>query len=291
MPSFGTRNSRCLGWAAFVAVLACCPGSAARAQGFGPDPYKPYNSRFEPFVYPQAPGPLDYGYNQGFAPGAERAGVRGANQFENYLDSLRGGNARTGGGTGAGAGRPYFRTDRSLDTEAQYQPNRLADEKFERYQASQEEVSKLYFRYLRERDPKKRAEVFREYTKARNQANRELSTAPGSRRAAASRTSRRGTAPRPLDSSSSSRRAGSPPPATRAEAGITGRGRDGGARSSSTAGAAPSPLDDSMSELEAPKGATPSQVLERALRNDPPGRGARPRRPSPSSVGAPPPPN
>src|SRR3954447_12701467 len=112
-PSSGTRTWTCLGCAAAAWLLAVGHGPAARAQGFGPDPYKPYNSRFEPFVYPQAPGPLDYGYNQGFAPGVDRGGIRGANQFENYMNSLRGGgaNARTGGGTGAGAGTPYYRAN------------------------------------------------------------------------------------------------------------------------------------------------------------------------------------
>ena len=58
--------------------------TAARGQGFGPDPFQPYNSQYAPFVYPVAPGPMDYGYNNGLA-----RGVRGANQFENYLNSLQ----------------------------------------------------------------------------------------------------------------------------------------------------------------------------------------------------------
>jgi hypothetical protein len=269
------------------------PGPAANAQGFGPDPFKPYNSRFDPFVYPVAPGPLDYGNNQGYT-GSDRRGLRGANQFENYLNSLRNGtgNARTGGGPGAGAGTPYYRADRSIDRETeklyQYRPNRVADEKFE---ANQEEVSKLYFRYLREKDPRKRAEVFREYSKAKNLAGRDLSAAPGSRtREAAARSNRReSAAPKPLQSTPSSARSSNPPPAdTRSSS--SRRSRAGGASSTPAAGSAPSPLDDLGTSLDTPKGAAPSRVLERALRTDPLGRGPRPRSPAPSSVGPAPPP-
>ena len=31
---------------------------AAFAQGFGPDPFRPFNSQYDSYVYPISPGPL-----------------------------------------------------------------------------------------------------------------------------------------------------------------------------------------------------------------------------------------
>src|SRR5208283_6154339 len=82
-------------------LLGVLLSTAARGQGFGPDPFQPYNSQYAPFVTPIAPGPLDYGYNNGLA-----RGIRGANQFENYLNSLR--TSAAGERAGAtGTGTPY----------------------------------------------------------------------------------------------------------------------------------------------------------------------------------------
>ena len=140
--------------------------AAVHGQGFGPDPFQPYNSQYAPFVTPVAPGPLDYGYY-----GAGR-GVRGANQFQEYLNSLetRAAGARAGG---AGVGVPYYQGNRAYDEEFGriYQPNKAADQRFEATQAS---LNQLYFDYLREKDPKKRAELFRNYNRARSRADREL---------------------------------------------------------------------------------------------------------------------
>lgn len=266
--------------------------SNAVAQGFGPDPYRPYNSRYDPFVYPVAPGDLDYGYNQGFAP-VTRNGARNANQFQNYLDSVRGpGNARTGGGTGAGAGTPYFRSDRTMDRDYdrvyQYHPNRQADAK---YDSNQEEVSKLYFQYLRQKDPKKRAELFREYSRARAQADRALSTAGGSRTRGTTKAARKDSAAPPADERGARlpRGADVPPPLDGAGA-RGGRGR-AGTRTEPATGAAPSPLDDRDSAATpTAEGPAPSRVLDRALRTAPGGRGPTRRSTTPPPLGEAPPP-
>jgi hypothetical protein len=262
-----------------------------RAQGFGPDPFQPYNSQFAPFVYPVAPGPLDYGHNFGPA----NIGVRGANQFESYLNSLRGfgGTSRMGVGSGSGAGTPYFRANRAYDKQFDriYQPNREADAKFD---TNQETVTEKYFRYLREKDPKRRAELFREYTRARNLADRQLAS---SRLGSAPRLSTRSTrtegrAARPSTGTGTRDRDffSTPPPATAGSSRT--RGRSGTESSTSPLGPAPSPSGNVGDEGRTSRDATPSRVLERALRSDP-SLGVpkpKPRMPAADSLGPAPPP-
>ena len=157
--------------------------TASRAQGMGPDPFRPYNAQYDAFVFPIAPGPMDAGFNNGLP----RAGIRGANQFENYLNSLQ------GTGSHAAPGTPYYKANRAYDREfnRDYRPNREADARFD---TNQEMVTELYFRYLRKKDPQKRAEIFKDYNRARSRADRDL---------ASPRTARRSTA--------SSPRSGAPP--------------------------------------------------------------------------------
>ena len=105
--------------------------------------------------------------------------MRGANQFENYLNSLQ------GTGSHAGAGTPYYRANRAYDREfnREYRPNREADSRFD---TNQEMVTELYFKYLREKDPQKRAEIFKDYNRARSRADRDLaSPRPGTRKSTA----------------------------------------------------------------------------------------------------------
>jgi hypothetical protein len=141
--------------------------TAAPAQGFGPDPFRPYNSQYDPFVFPVAPTPGDFGYGQGLP---ATSGIRNANQFSAYMNSLSGLGANR-----SGAGVPYFQANRAYDRQYDrlYQPNREADSRFE---STQSNATNLYFQYLRERDPKKRMALFRDYNKARNKANRELAS-------------------------------------------------------------------------------------------------------------------
>jgi hypothetical protein len=269
-----------------AAAVLILPASQCWGQGFGPDPFQPYNSQFAPFVYPVSPGPLDYGYNMG----TNLGGVRGANQFENYLNLLRGiGGNRTGGGSGAG--NPYFRANRAYDREFNrlYRPNREADAKFD---TNQETVTETYFKYLREKDPKRRAELFREYNRARNLADRELATprAAGAFPRISSRSTRgEGRTARPAGETSASERdlLSTPPPAT------TGSSRDrtasGAAARDSAAGPPPSP-GRSADLPRTSRDLSPSRVLQRALRGEPPPLGRRTPRSSTSSAAGPPPP-
>ena len=228
---------------------------------------------------------MDYGYNNGLA-----RGVRGANQFENYLNSLQtsAAGARAGG---RGVGIPYFQANRAYDPEFGriYQPNKLADQQFEANQAS---VNQLYFEYLREKDPKKRAEIFRNYNRARSRAGRELASprgvpgaqpgtrsTPGARDAPTSSEDATGAKDRDL--------LAAPPPA----ASDTTRSRARSARSGadSSLGPPPSPLGGSRASTGSGDGATPSQVLDRAARSDRSRIRPRPRGPGLDSSSPPPP--
>ncbi len=262
VPASWLSSSSLLKHAALPLLLGVLSSTAAQAQGFGPDPFQPYNSQYAPFVTPVAPGPLDYGYYNG--PGR---GVRGANQFQDYLETLQtsAAGARAGG---AGVGVPYYASNRAYDQEfgRVYQPNKNADQRFEDNQTS---VNRLYFDYLREKDPKKRAEIFRSYNRARSRADRDLaSPRAGLATPSAARSGRREGRSAATDTAirSKDRDLLSAPPlgtdTTRPRARSSRSGTD------SSFGPAPSPLGGSRGLNGSGSGASPSQVLDRALRSD-----------------------
>ena len=162
---FGLRLATGSAWL----LLAASPLSAL-AQGFGPDPFRPFNSQYDSYVYPISPGPLDPVGN----PGLNRAGVRGANRFDDYLNQI---------GTSGNRYDQLYRSQISSQRQA-FRPTSEADAKFEDQQNS---LTTLYFKYLRERNPAKRAALLKQYNKARRESSREVSTAArgaGGRRAA-----------------------------------------------------------------------------------------------------------
>ncbi|MBV8311191.1 MAG: hypothetical protein JO344_12480, partial [Planctomycetaceae bacterium] len=243
--------------------------TAARGQGFGPDPFQPYNSQYAPFITPVAPGPMDYGYNNGLA-----RGVRGANQFANYLDSLQtsAAGARAGG---TGVGTPYYQANRAYDREFGriYQPNKVADQQFETSQAS---VNQLYFEYLREKDPKKRAEIFRNYNRARSRADRELVSprgVPGAQPGTRS-TRREGRAIRSEDATEATDRDLLAPPPPAASDTMRSRARTARSGADSSLGPPPSPLRGSRSRIW--EGVLPPPEPGKA-REPPSGEGGGPR--------------
>lgn len=248
-----------------VAVLLPC----ARGQGFGPDPFRPYNSQYDPFVYPVLPGPYDAGGNTAL----NTQGIRGANQFQRYLNELG-----VTGGRG-GPGMPYYRANRIYDKEfkREYQPNRLADQSFE---ATQQNISEMYFRYLREKDPKKRAQLLREYQRAQARSSRELSSPRHTvaRKAAdaergqemqdeESEPSRPGESARPPAPSvgrrgSATGRLRPPPPSDDESADEQNKGANPLTRP------APPPVSGAVGSSRSRAGTKPSEVLDRALRMD-----------------------
>lgn len=152
-----------------LAGVSLGPVAAARAQGFGADPFRPYNSQYDPYVFGVAPGALDAGSNITI----NRQGVRNANQFSDVMEGLNNSNR-------------YDRAYRAHDEERKrvYRPNAAADKNFDSRRAK---ASDIYFEYLYERDPGKRAALFKEYNQARSAVARGLAADPGARGARRSR--------------------------------------------------------------------------------------------------------
>lgn len=244
--------------AAGALPLALAP--TAGAQGFGPDPFRPYNSQYDSAVYPIAPG----AYSPFGAAGLnQNTGQRGANQFGRYLESLD---------DERGVGRRYDQANRAYDSQfgRQYQPNRKADAGFQERRAG---VSELYFRYLRETDPRKRAALLQEYKQAQAEATRDLNV--GARNARTTRTTR----PRAGASTI--------PEAPEIDARSEFLPEPGAAAARSSATRRPAPAAGSAAPAT---GRTPSQVLERAQSPDVPAAPPLPGAPARSRSIPPPPP-
>jgi len=223
---------------AALVVVGATPDSA-KAQGFGPDPFRPYNSQYDPYVFGVAPGTLDPVGN----PTLNRAGVRNANQFQGFLDQIEERDNR------------YDRANRSYDREYNrlYRPNKEADARFD---ARRNEVSDVYFRYLREKDPRKRAELFKEYTQAQKGLSRRLSEDPNARGARRPRGDRDAAPPPPSLERRGAARAATPPPPVRPEEDPAAP-TDSSERRPARASTPPAPAVEP----------TPSDILDRALRS------------------------
>lgn len=245
-----------------AAALATGAASTAVAQvggGMGPDPYRPYSSQFDPFIYPV---PSNGGQVLPSNAALGRAGLMRANRFQEFLDN-----------SSFGTGNSNYRTQRRLNRDeshvSQYQPNRAVDEKSGFYE-KKEYVSQVYFSYLRESDPKKRAELLKKYQQARARPARDFAAADGRDAAAeegadgggadestaAGRAGRRGAGARRSALESPSR----VPPSPERESSRSSRtGRPD----------APSPLQERRTTApEAPASSSPAETLEESLRRD-----------------------
>ena len=270
--SSGSSKATVLRNTALPLLLGVLFSTAARGQGFGPDPFQPYNSQYAPFITPIAPGPMDYGYNNGL-----RQGIRGANQFENYLNSLQTSVAGARAG-GAGTGIPYFQANRAYDSQFGriYQPNKVADERFEpTRQVSTSCTSSTCGRKTPRNAPRSSGTIT-----ARSRAVRELAAprvVPGAQPGTRSTTRREGRATSPEDATGAKARdlLATPPPATSDTTRTRARSARSGADSS--LGPPPSPLGRSRDSIGSGGGATPSQILDRAARPDRSRIGPRPR--------------
>jgi hypothetical protein len=178
-------------------AAALAPVSSAQAQGFGPDPFKPYNWMYEPYTVPMAPGSVPGGSSLSIN---ARAGFAGANQFEAYKEDLLN-LGRSSGPERYGIGSPYFRS--SVDSRflregvREYRPNRKADRAYEQ---TQDLVSEKFLAYFQERDPKRRAALIRDYQRTRRRVERALSTKGDNPLRTLSAADRSGAAPRPAAS-------------------------------------------------------------------------------------------
>jgi len=154
---------------ALCLLLTMAGGQVVWAQGFGPDPFRPYNNQYDSFTYPVGPS----GFDAAQAAAMMRSGLRGANQFENYLAEIQG--LGRSGTERYGQGLPYFRSavDPNFDKgqKRDYRPNRSTERSFEE---TQQRLTAKYLAYFEERDPKKRAQLLREYQQLRRQTTRAL---------------------------------------------------------------------------------------------------------------------
>jgi hypothetical protein len=156
-----------------AASLSLVPAATTvRAQpGFGADPFWPYNNQYTPYV--TAVGPADPVAGGRGAAMLPESGLRGANQFQEYLEGLYGREGRNNSDR-ATVGMPYYRSavDPSFDPKGrgsrQYQPNARVNERFE---DTQRRVADTYFAYYSERDPARRAELLKEYREARRESS------------------------------------------------------------------------------------------------------------------------
>jgi hypothetical protein len=249
-------------WRAVVAglgLLACLAPAPPAWSQHTPDPYNgvgEYNGALEPFWYASYPNALGFVPNQGTLTGTRPAGGSASNQFQNYLNNLDGANVAGGGYQASsvrrsGPGVPYYDAYRqnNLQSQRAFAPNARDQDLAKAEEARNEK----YFQYLRERDPKKRAQLYREYQQERGRIARDLS---GARTGAA-----RGAAPAPR------------PPATEGPAtgtrrgssasGYTAPGLDRGARSTRPT---PSSLlsPRASGDLGPSAGASPSELLHRS---------------------------
>jgi len=170
-------------------LIGLAHGTIASAQGFTPDPYRPYNSVYDPYVYPIYPRADGYFPNQNRL--LERTGPAQANQFQQFLDSGGLGTEPSplGSRGSAGAGVPYFhayRRDNPNNRPNNSEADRLFRERQEERDTRFFEARKKYQEAVNERDPKKRSRLIREYAAAKRLAEQEFNkpsepSAPGQR--------------------------------------------------------------------------------------------------------------
>jgi hypothetical protein len=153
---------------ALVILVAPAGTSIVWGQGgYGPDPFKPYNWQYDQYTYPMA--------TTNIAPGGiPQMGNRGANAFQGYLDELSGSGRQ--GPERRGIGVPYFRSavDPSFDPKGdrEYRPNFKANQTYEQ---TQEVITRKYLAYFSEKDPKRRAELLKDYNRTRSNVSRAMS--------------------------------------------------------------------------------------------------------------------
>jgi hypothetical protein len=243
-----------------LALLAAAGLSPTAQAQHTPDPYNivgEYNLGYESAMYPTYPNAAGYTPNQGMLQG--RAGVSRANQFQSYLDGVLGfGGGREdfgfgsyrGGGTFA---QPYYRAHRQFDEafDRIYTPNAGPDQAF---RAEQEARTKLYLDYLKESDPKKRAQLFRAY----NEQSLRMARDSGSGAARAGSRARTPASTPPLSPASPSSLLYPASPASRA--GMYRR----------SAGAPLGPGRSRSTPASPARPETAEDILDRATRSTPP---------------------
>lgn len=145
-----------------------------------PDPFNivgEYNRQYEPFMYASEPNSEGFFPNQGRL--NDRAAYRTANRYQSYLAETESGIGSDfdprSSGRARGAGSPFFRARARVDQsfDRTYRPNEEADKGF---YTERQQLNDKYFQAMGEKDPKKRAQLFREYNIENLRAARSFST-------------------------------------------------------------------------------------------------------------------
>jgi hypothetical protein len=163
-------TSTCDRWIQFVFAGICLAAapfgvSPAHAQGFGPDPFRPFNSMYDQYVYPIRP-------ETGGSALPPRGLGRNDNQFQQYLLGLEGANRLSS--ERYAAGLPYWRVRTDL---AEDRLDRLNRRKA-RNDDALATITQKYLAYFSEENPTKRAALLRENTFRRRERDDEAD-APG----------------------------------------------------------------------------------------------------------------
>jgi hypothetical protein len=143
-------------------ITAAHPGlGAAHAQGFGPDPFRPYNSQYDQYVYPIRP-------ETGGAAAPARGLARGQTPFERWLNEQEAGSRLATERYGAGVPHWKVRTDYEQDK------RELARKRRARSEPDLASITQKYLAYFSEENPSKRAILLREYDPSTSADDAEL---------------------------------------------------------------------------------------------------------------------
>ena len=171
-----------------VGLLGCLMSAAteSRAQFIGVDPYDPWNAMYRPFVFPNAP-------RQGSAiPNQSRIGSMGpGNSTFGSSDPFDTSSSNAGRSFGGRFTPYYLRSHRYTEpAESGSQGYSIGRERShvanadDRFFADQQNREKRFFEALRERDPKRRAELLRNINAETRAATRSSSSLRSQQRSA-----------------------------------------------------------------------------------------------------------
>ncbi len=244
---------------ALALLIGLAHGTLASAQGLTADPYRPYNSVYDPFVYPIYPQGGGYFPNQNRF--TDRSGPAQANQFQQFLDEGGVGfdPSPSGSTRSGGAGVPYYRAHRRFNPNNRpnnSEADRLFREKQEERDTRYFEARRKYQEAVNERNPQKRARLIKEYAAAKRLAEQAFrrpteASAPGQRSAVGAQEPADPPSPRRPQDAGPRPSSSSVAPAPPSETALPGRARPRSSPPPSRPGRIGSP----------PTARTPSQIL------------------------------
>jgi len=232
---------------------------AARAQGFGPDPFRPYNSQYDGYLRPLS--------EPGLAAGAAASarGGRGDNSFQEYLNQLEGADRATSQRYGIGV--PYWQARGDVKRDRlELKANRRAERSPE---ATLESINQKYLAYFFEGDPRKRAVLLRDFSSTRRMSTRD---APLRREDGSDDRDAASELDSPRRSRSTARGGSDDERPTRSTRGRSGTGAEAGERA-----IPPPPPLRGLSRGTTKRDRRPTDTLKRSLEDDDTEPGAAPR--------------